>query len=312
MLIKPTAEFKWSEVTDRRLYLNRRQFIRTAALAGVGLGLADRTDAAQPAPHGRRFERLQRSEFSTTEAPNPWEHVTTYNNFWEFGKEKDDPALHASTLKTEPWSVLVTGACEKPATFALDDVLRMEPLEERIYRHRCVEGWSIVVPWVGFPLAALLRRVEPSAKAKFVEFTTLNDPRQMPAVRQFTLRWPYTEGLRLDEAMHPLTLLTVGLYGEVLPKQNGAPVRIVVPWKYGFKSIKSIVKIRLVEKEPATAWHDANPELYGFYSNVNPDIYPQEMERRLGEFFKRKTLMFNGYGDQVARLYQGMNLRRFY
>jgi sulfoxide reductase catalytic subunit YedY len=315
LLINRADDIPASEITDRALYLTRRDFIRTAAIvlaAGTGPLAARTAYAQQPAPHGRRFERVMRSLLSTAERPNPWEHITTYNNFWEFGEDKSDPAVHAHTLKTTPWTVAVSGECAKPAAYSVEDVIRGETLEDRIYRHRCVEGWSMVIPWVGFPLANFIKRCEPTSKAKFIEFTTLADSRQMPGVGEPNLRWPYIEALRLDEAMHPLTILAVGLYGEVLPNQNGAPIRLVIPWKYGFKSIKSIVKVRFVEKEPTTTWHDANPPLYGFWANVNPDIYPQESERRIGEFFKRRTLMFNGYADQVAGLYAGMNLTRFY
>jgi sulfoxide reductase catalytic subunit YedY len=264
-LIKRAEDIPASEISDRALYFSRRDFMRTAAIvvaAGTGLLAARTAHAQQPAPHGRRFDSVTRSALSTTEKPNPWEHVTTYNNFWEFGKEKGDAALHARTLKTTPWTVAVSGECAKPATYNVEDILRGETLGERIYRHRCVEGWSMVIPWVGFPLANFIKRCEPTSKAKFIELTTLADSRQMPGVREPSLRWPYTEALRLDEAMHPLTILGVGLYGEVLPNQNGAPIRLVIPWKYGFKSIKSIVKIRFVEKQPTTTWNDANPPLY--------------------------------------------------
>jgi methionine sulfoxide reductase catalytic subunit len=230
--------------------------------------------------------------------------------------DKDDPARNAGSLRTRPWTVTIDGAVARGGTFAIDDLVKPHQLEERIYRLRCVEAWSMVIPWVGFPLGDLLKRVEPKPNAKFVEFTTLQAPDQMPGQRRPVLDWPYVEGLRLDEAMHPLTILSVGLYGEVLPKQNGAPLRLVVPWKYGFKSIKSIVRIRLVENQPKTAWEKSAPQEYGFYSNVNPDVdhprWSQARERRIGEFFKRKTLMFNGYGDQVAALYKGMDLKKNY
>jgi methionine sulfoxide reductase catalytic subunit len=314
-LIKHGGAIPASGITDRGLYLSRRDFIRTTAAvlaAGAGPLGAEPAHAQPPAPHGRRFERVAPSALSTAERPNPWEHVTTYNNFWEFGQGKGDPALQARTLKATPWSVVVSGECANPATYNVEDILRGETLEERIYRHRCVEGWSMVIPWVGFPLGHFIKRCEPTSKANFIEFTTLADSRQMPGIREPTLRWPYTEALRLDEALHPLTILAVGLYGEVLPNQNGAPIRLVIPWKYGFKSIKSIVRVRFVDKQPTTTWHDANPQLYGFWANVNPNIYPQASERRIGEFFKRRTLMFNGYADQVAGLYAGMDLRRFY
>jgi sulfoxide reductase catalytic subunit YedY len=303
------------KVTDKAIYLNRREFIRaatgaTAAAAGV-LAAASRLDA-QPALHGRRLENVRKSALSTDERPNPWEHVTSYNNYYEFGIDKDLPAKMARTLKTDPWTVAVSGECNKKASYHLEDILAGQTLEDRIYRHRCVEGWSMVIPWVGFPLGDFLKRCEPTSKAKYVEFTTLYDPKQMPGTRSSVLRWPYVEGLRMDEALHPLAILAVGLYGEVLPNQNGAPLRLVVPWKYGFKSIKAIVKIRFTEKEPLNTWQDAAPTLYGFYSNVNPTVGDQAHERRLGDFLKRKTQLFNGYGDQVASLYAGMNLRRYF
>ena len=257
---------------------------------------------------------------TTTDPPTPYNAVTTYNNFYEFGSKKDDPARNAKGFTTKPWSVAVEGACGKPGVYTLEDILKPHPLEERVYRHRCVEGWSMVVPWVGFPLGDLLKRFEPAANATFVEFVTVMRPEEMVGQRgRFTalLPFPYNEGLRLDEAMHPLTLLAVGLYGEELPNQNGAPLRLVVPWKYGFKSIKSIVKIRFVEAQPRTTWMKEEPLYYGFYSNVNPGatystFRDQSTERRLGEFVMRKTLPFNGYADQVASLYTGMDLRKNY
>jgi sulfoxide reductase catalytic subunit YedY len=240
--------------------------------------------------------------------------VTTYNNFYEFGTSKEDPAENAGSLKTRPWTVTVDGEVNQPKTFDIDQLLKLAPLEERIYRLRCVEAWSMVIPWIGFPLSALLKQVDPKGNAKFVEFETLKDPQQMPGQNRNVLNWPYREGLRMDEAMNPLALLTVGLYGDVLPNQNGAPVRIVLPWKYGFKSAKSIVRIRLVEKMPVTSWMEAGPEEYGFYANVNPEVdhprWSQAKERRIGDFLKRPTLPFNGYGEQVASLYAGMDLRR--
>ncbi|MBE3073201.1 MAG: protein-methionine-sulfoxide reductase catalytic subunit MsrP, partial [Acidobacteria bacterium] len=242
--------------------------------------------------------------------------VTTYNNFYEFGIDKASPARRAGSLRPRPWSVRVDGEVARPADYTLEDILKPHALEERVYRLRCVEGWSMVIPWVGFSLADLLKRFEPTSKAKFVEFATLNDPRQMPGLSSDVMRWPYKEGLRLDEAMHPLTILAVGLYGVALPNQNGAPLRLVVPWKYGFKSIKSIVRIRFVEQQPVSSWQEAIPSEYGFYSNVNPEVdhprWSQVRERRLGEFFKRPTLMFNGYGEQVTGLYAGMDLRKYY
>ena len=317
MLIKHPSDIRSSEITDRKLYLSRREFMGTAAAAGLGLvAVANSAEAANPAPHGRKLEGVRKSTFSTSEKVNSWEDITTYNNYYEFGTDKDSPSMLAKSLKPSPWKVVVDGECAKKATWNLEDVLKGETLEERIYRLRCVERWSMVIPWVGFPLANFIKRCEPTSKAKFVEFTTLADAGQMVGVRSPVLDWPYTEGLRMDEAMHPLTILAVGLYGEVLPNQNGAPIRLVVPWKYGFKSIKSIVKIRFTEKQPATAWNNSAPNEYGFYSNVNPQRdhprWSQAAERRIGEFVMRRTLMFNGYGDQVARLYEGMDLIKNY
>lgn len=309
MLIQKPGEYRYSDITPKRLYLNRRRFLAGVPLAGAALLAADRATA------GARLQAIK-GPFSTDEKPTPYRDITTYNNFYEFGTAKDDPAKHASTLKTSPWSIKVEGAVKIPGTFDLDQVMKLAPLEERIYRHRCVEAWSIVVPWIGFPLNALIKAVEPADKARYVAFQSLYDPKQMPQGRYAGIPFPYVEGLRMDEAMHPLTLLAVGLYDEVLPNQNGAPVRLVVPWKYGFKSIKSIVKIRFVEKQPPATWNLANSQEYGFYSNVNPAVdhprWSQGSERRLGEFFKRKTLPFNGYGQQVAGLYAGMDLRKYF
>ena len=324
MLIKRPADIRSSEITDEKLYWNRREFIRGAGLAAgaaAGAGVfwaADATlSAAEPAPHGRKLENVKPSELSETkEKANSWEQITTYNNYYEFGTDKEDPALYAKSLKTEPWSVVVEGEVAKPAKYALEDILKGEALEERIYRLRCVEAWSMVIPWVGFPLANLIKRVEPTGKAKFIEFYTLADSTQMPGVRSPVLRWPYIEALRMDEAMHPLAILAVGLYGEVLPKQDGAPIRLIVPWKYGFKSAKSIVRIRFVERQPVNSWQASAPQEYGFYSNVNPTVdhprWTQATERRIGEFFRRKTLMFNGYAEQVQGLYAGLDLKKNY
>jgi len=321
MLIKPSADIRSSEITDKKLYLNRREFLRattgTAAAVATGvLGAEAFLQAATPAPHGRKLENVQKSPLSTDEKPNKWEDITTYNNYYEFGTDKDSPSMMARTFKTEPWTVTVEGECAKKAAWHLEDVLKGQTLEDRIYRHRCVEAWSMIIPWVGFPLSDFIKKCEPTSKAKFVEFTTLYDPKQMPGVRSPVLRWPYVEGLRLDEAMHPLTILAVGLYGEVIPNQDGAPIRLVVPWKYGFKHIKSIVKIKFVEKQPLNTWQESAPQEYGFYSNVNPAVdhprWSQASERRIGEFLRRKTMMFNGYGDQVASLYTGMDLKKNY
>lgn len=320
MLIKKSDPIASSEITPKEIYLSRRKFIKNTALltASVAAGLSTPwTDShAAPAAQGNKLGELKKSSFSSDEKPNSFEDITTYNNFYELGTDKGDPARNAKHLVTRPWTVAVEGDVKRPKVYDIDGVMKISPLEERIYRLRCVEAWSMVIPWVGFPLSALINKAEPTSRAKFVEFITLYDPERMPGQRRSVLDWPYVEGLRMDEAMHPLTILAVGLYGEVLPAQNGAPVRLVVPWKYGFKSIKSIVKIRFVEKQPQTTWNKFAPHEYGFYSNVNPEVdhprWSQARERRIGEFFKRKTLMFNGYADQVAQLYQGMDLKKYY
>lgn len=263
---------------------------------------------------GEQLANVKKAAGSLPDELTPFKDVTHYNNFYEFGTGKEDPAQNAGSLKTRPWSITVEGEVNKPKVFDMEELLKLAPLEERVYRLRCVEAWSMVIPWIGYSLAELLKHVEPTGKAKFVEFVSLEDPKQMPGQKSATLNWPYREGLRIDEAMHPLTLLAVGLYGEVLPNQNGAPIRLVVPWKYGYKSAKSIVKIRLVEKQPMTSWMEAGPNEYGFYSNVNPAVdhprWTQAKERRIGEFLKRPTLPFNGYADQVAQLYSGMDLTK--
>jgi sulfoxide reductase catalytic subunit YedY len=308
MLIRRPTDIPSSEITPRALYDERRKFLRASGgllLAGA-LGLGSEPASAKLVTHP--------GPYGTQEDMTPYKDVTTYNNFYEFGTDKSDPARNAHTLRTRPWTVAVEGLVKRPGTYDIDALLKLAALEDRIYRMRCVEGWSMVIPWVGYPLNELIRRVEPLGNAKYVEFTTLNSPKQMPGVRYPVLDWPYTEGLRMDEAMHPLTLLTVGLYGDVLPNQNGAPVRVVVPWKYGFKSAKSLVRIRFVEQQPVSSWTRAASREYGFYSNVNPEVdhprWSQAKERRIGEFFKRKTLKFNGYGEQVAKLYAGMDLQR--
>jgi len=306
-----------SEITPKSVYLDRRSFLRTAAVAGAGVALG-----SLPLPSlgsvgkGGKFQNMTKSRFSIDEEQTPWETITTYNNFYEFGFAKEDPSLYARSLKTRPWSVEVGGLVAKPKSFGIEDIFKTFPPEERIYRLRCVEAWSMVIPWVGFPLADLLKQVEPTGSAKFVAFQTLYDPEQMPAQKSNALDWPYVEGLRLDEAMHPLTILGVGLYGELMPNQNGAPIRVVVPWKYGFKSIKSIVRITLTETMPPTTWNAYIPKEYGFYSNVNPEVdhprWSQSRERRIGEFLKRDTLPFNGYADEVAGLYAGMDLKKWF
>ena len=311
---------RYSDVTPEKVYLSRRELMAGAiALAAVGCDLgADAT--AAPTPTGAPLKATPNAAYRVQDAPTKFDAATTYNNFYEFGVNKEDPARLGQSLKPRPWHVQVDGLCAKPRTFAIEEILKLAPLEERIYSLRCVEAWSMVIPWIGYPLAALLKPVEPRPGAKYVEFTTLKDPEQFPGQKPGffggTLDWPYTEGLRLDEAMHPLTLLTVGMYGQVLPNQNGAPVRVVIPWKYGFKSAKSIVRIRLTDTEPKTAWNKAAPQEYGFYSNVNPTVdhprWSQGTERRIGEFRRRTTLMFNGYADQVASLYTGMDLKKNY
>jgi sulfoxide reductase catalytic subunit YedY len=315
MLIKRGGDIKSGEITDQALYLNRRAFMVGAAALALVPGAA-----RAAAPAGQALPATRNPAFDIADALSKFQDASTYNNFYEFGVNKEDPARLAATLKPRPWKVQVDGLAHKPKTFDIDDVLKMAPLEERVYRLRCVEGWSMVIPWIGFPLSVLLKRVEPTGAAKYVEFSTLVDPEQFPGQRKglfsfSSLDWPYTEGLRLDEALHPLTLLTMGMYGQVLPNQNGAPVRVVIPWKYGFKSAKSIVRIRLTSDEPKTAWNKAAPQEYGFYSNVNPKVdhprWSQATERRIGEFRRRETLMFNGY-DQVASLYSGMDLKKQY
>jgi sulfoxide reductase catalytic subunit YedY len=313
MLIRFPPSIKPSEVTPEPRFRERRKLLQSAALALAGLPAVARPAETSALP-GRA------SPLSVMEKPTAEDLVTAYCNFYEFGTEKDDPARNApKLLKTRPWTVRIEGEVRKPQTIDIEALLKLAPMEERVYRLRCVEAWSAVVPWVGYPLAELIRRVEPTGNAKFVEFTTLADPKQMPGLSSAVIDWPYSEGLRLDEAMHPLTLLAFGLYGKTLPPQNGAPLRVVVPWKYGFKSAKSIVRIRLTEQQPATAWQKANPGEYGFYSNVNPQRdhprWSQKSERRLGEqvFSRRRpTQMFNGYGDQVASLYVGMDLMKHY
>jgi methionine sulfoxide reductase catalytic subunit len=318
MLIKKAPDLRYSDITPRALYLRRREFIQGTAIAAAGALIgacsSDRVDAQAAGP-GKlpKLANVKKSRFSTTEKLNDYDDVTTYNNFYEFGTDKDEPARNARTLQTRPWTIAVEGLVAKPATYDIDSFIKGLPLEERIYRLRCVEAWSMVIPWIGIPLADVVKRLEPKPTAKYVEFHTLYDIKQMPGQRRNVLRWPYVEGLRLDEAMHPLSILAVGLYGEVLPNQNGAPIRLVVPWKYGFKGIKSIVKIRFVDTQPRNTWQISAPNEYGFYANVNPNVdhprWSQRAERRLGELRMRRTEMFNGYADQVASLYTGLDLK---
>lgn len=317
--LKTSADIPSSEITDEKVYLRRREFMKQAG--GIALGAATASlwpgsPAEDLASAQTPLSSVAKSPLSTTEKQNSIEDITSYNNFYEFGIDKADPARNAGKLTVKPWTIKVDGLVEKPADYALDDVIKPHALEERIYRLRCVEAWSMVIPWVGFPLGDFIKRVNPKPEAKFVAFTTLERTSEMPGLREPYLQWPYVEGLRMDEAMHPLAILAVGLYGKTLPNQNGAPIRLVVPWKYGFKSIKSIVRINFVDKQPKTAWNTQASQEYGFYSNVNPEVrhprWTQANERRLGEFFRRPTLMFNGYGDQVASLYAGMDLKKNY
>ena len=317
MLVGRAPGIRWSDVTDKKLYIRRREFIRAAAGVAMGVGVVGvGRPAAQIWPRVKIASPVQDSGWGKGEQPSSYRDITTYNNFYEFGPEKEDPAANAHRLKTTPWTVKVDGLVARPGDYHLEDLVRPHTLEERVYRMRCVERWSMVIPWVGFPLASLLKRIEPTSNATFVEFTTLLNLQQMIGQRRDVLEWPYVEGLRLDEAMHPLTILAVGLYGEYLPNQNGAPIRLVVPWKYGFKGIKSIVRIRLTDKQPMSTWQLSDGREYGFYSNVNPESrhsrWSQARERRIGDFFLRPTLMFNGYGEQVASLYAGMDLRKNY
>ena len=323
MLIRQGPGVRSSEITDEQLYLRRRDFIRLASGAAIAAASPIVTAYGNSTLAAGSMGALQ-TELSgikpnvvtTDEKKNSFADITSYNNFFEFGTGKDDPARYAGRLKTSPWKVKMDGHCAKPAEYLLEDLIKPFELEERVYRLRCVEAWSMVIPWVGIPLSSILKRAEPTAKATFVEFTTLLRPSEMPGQQEASLHWPYVEGLRMDEAMHPLTIMAVGLYGKMLMNQNGAPLRLVVPWKYGFKSIKSIVRIRFVDKMPTSAWSESNPREYGFYSNVNPEVdhprWTQARERRIGELSRRPTLRFNGYADQVASLYAGMDLKKYY
>ena len=315
MLIKTRkkSDVTESEVTPQSLFEQRRLFIKKATAYSAAAATLSMPFSAMAALNINPF---QKDGASLRDELTAKKHVISYNNFYEFGTEKKDPAVNAVGFKTDPWSVTVEGECNKPGVYALEDLVKPHKFEERIYRLRCVEAWSMVVPWIGFPLADLIKQMQPSSKAKYVEFTTLYDPQQMPGQSRSVLDWPYVEALRMDEAMNPLSLMAVGLYGEVLPNQNGAPLRLVLPWKYGFKSIKSIVKIRFSETQPQTTWNLSGPNEYGFYANVNPEVdhprWSQSRERRIGEFRKRKTEMFNGYAEEVAHLYRGMDLKRNY
>ena len=325
MLIKKASDIRYSEVTPKHLFINRRKFLTGTAAAVGGIALAGRwiSRGLDPQPAhaaGAKLTVVAKSPFSTTENVTSYRDVTTYNNYYEFGTDKSDPARNAQDFKTRPWKVSVEGEVMKPQTFSVDDLIDLAPLEERIYRHRCVEGWSIVVPWIGYSLNVLIKKVQPTSKARYLQFFTTVDPKQMPGLSEAGLDFPYREGLRMDEAMHPLTMLCFGLHDEVLPNQNGAPVRTIIPWKYGFKSTKSLVRIVFVQNQPTTTWNTAAPKEYGFYSNVNPSVdhprWSQKTERRLGgsilSLSRIPTQMFNGYADQVASLYSGMDLRKYY
>ncbi len=320
MLIRKAPDIRPSEITDESVYLGRRRFLAEAGLVAAGMvgsapALAALADAREAT--GQRLQNIRESEFSTDQPPNSWADITTYNNYYEFGTDKADPARNAGDLVTRPWKVEVSGECARPGAYDYEDIVGPHALEERIYRLRCVEAWSMVVPWVGIPLGDILKRFEPGSDAKYVRFKTLHDPVQMPGQRRGVLDWPYVEGLTIAEAMHPLTLMAVGVYGRVLPNQNGAPMRLVVPWKYGFKSIKAINSIEFTRRRPRTSWEIAAPREYGFYANVNPEVdhprWSQARERVIGASIfapKKETLMFNGYGEQVAQLYTGLDLRR--
>jgi len=317
MLIKKAGNIPASEITPRGMYLNRRKFLAGTAIAGLaaatGMRVREFGSPESTVQANAKIDGIQKSSFSTNEKITPYKDVTNYNNYYEFSTDKYGPAGLAKDFKTRPWTLTIDGLVPKKQVLDVDTIIKWAAPEERIYRHRCVEGWSIVVPWVGFSLSELIKRAGPMGKAKFVEFTTIYAPDQMPGLKVPVLDWPYVEGLRLDEAMHPLAMLCFGMYGELLPNQDGAPLRIVVPWKYGFKSAKAIVRVRFTDRQPLNSWNKSAPDEYGFYSNVNPNVdhprWSQAKERRLGEFLKRPTLMFNGY-DQVASLYSGMDLKK--
>lgn len=309
MLIQNKKDISENEVTDYSIYTDRRKFMKTAA----GIGIAAASGLPILEANAKKIITTN-SSFSTNEELTSYDDITSYNNFYEFGTSKSSPKHAAKKLITSPWTVKVGGECENPGQYNLEDLLKPVSIEERIYRFRCVEGWAMVIPWMGFPLADLIKRMKPTSKAKYVYFETLSDPKQMPSLKRKVLDWPYIEGLRMDEALHPLTFLATGVYGKDLLNQNGAPLRLVVPWKYGFKSIKSIVKIHFTDKKPVNSWQKANKHEYGFYSNVNPEVshprWSQRKERRIGQLFKVKTQKFNGYGEQVASLYTGLDLRK--
>src|SRR5260370_26878392 len=310
MVIKNPADIRYSEITPKHIYMNRRNFV--AVVPAAFLGARELLSPSARAFAGTKLPNVQKTKYTVDEKQNSYQEVSTYNNYYEFGTDKSEPSEYAKNFKTAPWTVSVEGACSKPRKFSIEEILALAPLEERVYRHRCVEAWSVVVPWIGYSLSALLSKVEPTSKANYVAFETFFDRRQMPHAAG--LQFPYVEGLRMDEAMHPLALLCTGMFGETLPPQDGAPVRMILPWKYGFKSIKSIVKIRLVGGQPPTSWNVANPSEYGFYSNVNPHVdhprWSQASERRLGEFRQRPTLRINRYGDQVVRLDNGIDSKK--
>lgn len=312
--VKKSFELSENDVTDSDIYSARRKFIYKSAKFIVGGVLASHGFLFNSLQASMDFSKIKKSRYSTTEKLTSYNSITSYNNFYELGSGKKDPKLNAHLLKTKPWSVTVEGECNRPGVYHLEDFIKAQYLEERIYRLRCVEAWSMVIPWIGIELSKIIKKFVPTSRAKFVEFESIYDPDNLPGQQRKVLRWPYVEGLRLDEAMHPLTILAVGLYGKELPNQNGAPLRLVVPWKYGFKSIKSIVKIRFTRRQPLTAWNLAAPHEYGFYSNVNPEVdhprWSQKKERRIGAFLKRETMPFNGYAEQVAKLYKGMDLHK--
>ncbi len=319
VLIKKTTDIQPSEITPKSIYLNRRKFMQQTVAGSLLLSVDAMLPAWARKSSNLEWPDLNKSIYSTSDTLNSFEDITTYNNFYEFGTDKKDPHKNATEFNPQPWTITVEGQCEKQGTYNLEDFIKPAALEERIYRFRCVEGWSMVIPWVGFSLADMLKKFEPTSKAKYVEFTTLLDKSRMPGQKRRVLHWPYVEGLRIDEAMNELPIMAVGLYGESLPNQNGAPIRLVVPWKYGFKSIKSIVKIRFTETQPQTTWNKTAAKEYGFYSNVNPDVdhprWSQKKERVIGRPFwepKRDTLMFNGYAEQVAHLYKGMDLKKYF